>query len=52
MIKKADFNCSVDTNHYKFRHYITDFSLYVNGNRVSSEGLNLDMDHEKSLLWA
>ena len=49
MIKNTDFNGSVDTNPYKFRHYyISECSLYVNGWRVPSEGLSLDMDHEKS----
>jgi len=38
----------VDTNPYKFRHDISEFSLYVNGRRVPSEGLSLDMDHEKT----
>ena len=49
IIKNTDFNGSVDTNPYKFRHYdISEFSLYVNGRRVPSEGLSLDMDHEKT----
>jgi len=49
MIKNSDFNCSVDTNPYKFRHYdFSNFSVYVNGRRVTSEGLSLDMDHEKT----
>ena len=46
MIKNPDFNGSMDTNSYIFRH-ISVFSLYVNGRRVPSEGLSLDMDHEK-----
>ena len=49
MIKNADFNGSVDTNPYKFRHYyMSEFSLYVNGKRVPSEGLSQDMDNEKT----
>ena len=52
MIKYSDFNGSVDTNSYNFKHYISEFSLYVNGKRVPNEGLTLDMDHEKRLLWA
>ena len=45
----TDFNGSVDTNPYKFRHYHTsELSLYVNGKRVPSEGLTLDMDHKKT----
>ena len=51
-IKKADFNGSIVTNPYKFRHYIVEFSLCVNGKCVPSEGLTLDMDDEKCLLWA
>jgi hypothetical protein len=48
MIKNTDFNGSVDTNPYKFKYDIREFSLYVNGSRVPSEGLSLDMDHEKT----
>jgi len=49
MIKNTDFNGSAETNPYKFRHYdISEFSLYVNGRRVPSEGLSLDMYHEKT----
>ena len=52
MIKITDFNGSVDTNPYKFRHYdISEFSMYVIGRRVPSKGLSLDMDHEKRLSW-
>ena len=50
LIKNNDFNSSMDTNPYKFRHYdISEFSQYVNGRRVPSESLPLDMDHEKGL---
>ena len=49
MIKNSEFNVSVYINPYKFRHYdVSNFSLYVNGRRVSSEGLPLEMDHEKT----
>jgi hypothetical protein len=49
MINNADFNGSVDTKPYKFRHYnIGEFSHYVHGNRLPSEGLTLDMDHERT----
>ena len=47
-IGNADFNGSVDSNSYKFRHDINEFSLYVNGKRVPSEGLTLNVDHEKT----
>jgi hypothetical protein len=37
------------TKPYKFRHYeMSVFSLYVNGKRVPSEDLTVDMDHEKT----
>ena len=37
----------LDTNPYKFRHNnISEFSLYVNGKLVPSEGLTLEMDYE------
>jgi hypothetical protein len=53
MIKNSDFNGSVETNPYKFGDYdFSEFSLYVNGRCVPSEGLSLDTDHEKRLLWA
>jgi len=53
MIKNSEFNGSVDTNPYKFRHYdIIEISPYVNGRRVPSEGLSLVMDHEKRLSLA
>jgi hypothetical protein len=45
MMKNADFNGSVHTSPYKFRHYDSEISLYVNGKRVPSEGLTLDMDN-------
>ena len=49
MIKDTEFNGSVDTTPYKFRHYdISELSLYVNGRRVPREGLSLDMDHKKT----
>ena len=32
MVKNADFIGTMDTNPYKYRHYISDFSLFVNGN--------------------
>jgi len=49
MIKNSDFNCSVDTNPYKLRHYdISNFSLYVNGRHVPREVLSLDMGREKT----
>ena len=52
MIKNANFNGSVNTNPYKFRHYdISEFLLYVNWKGVPSEGLTLDMDNEKNVSY-
>ena len=53
MIKNANFNGSLDTNPYKFRHDSSEYSLYVNGNRVPSEGHILGTDHEKTsdMVW-
>jgi len=48
MVKNADFIGTVDTNPYKFQHYISDFSLFVNGKQYSNEGLSLGLDHEKT----
>ena len=45
MIMNADFNGSVNTNPYKFRNYISEFSLYVNGKCVPSEGITLVVRH-------
>ena len=47
MIRNGDFIGSLEKNPYKFRHYdISDFPLFVNGERVPTEDLSLDMDHE------
>jgi hypothetical protein len=48
MIKNTYFNGLMDTNTYKFRHYISEFTLYVNVRRMPSEGSSLDMDNEKT----
>jgi len=50
IINNAEFNVSVDINPYKFGHYITEFSLYVNGKRVPIEVLSLDMDYKKTFV--
>ena len=52
MIKNADFNGSVDTNPYKFRHYDIELSLYVKGKLVPIEGLTRDMDHEETTVMS
>jgi len=49
MIKTADFIGSLYSNPYVLRHYnISDFSLFVNGKHVPSDGLSLAMYHEKT----
>jgi len=48
MVKNADFIGTMDTNSYKFQHYISDFSLYVNGKQYPNDGLSLGIDHEKT----
>ena len=49
MIKNTDFLGSRTTNPYNFRNYdLTNFALYVNGRQIPSEGLTLNMGHEKT----
>ena len=49
MIRNADVVGSQDTKPYNLRHYIIiDFSLLKSGKRVPSEGLSLNIDHEKT----
>ena len=45
-VKNTDLNGSLESNPYKFQHYISDFSLFVNGKNYLIEGLTLGMDHE------
>jgi hypothetical protein len=53
MIKNEDFLGSLDTNPYNFRHYdLSNFALYVNGKQIPSEGLSVDMGHEKTSVIA
>jgi len=48
MVKKADFIGTMDTEPYKFQHYIRDFSLFVDGKHNPNEGRSLGMDHENT----
>ena len=48
MVKNANFVATIDTNPYNFHHYISDFSLFVNGKQYPNEGRSLGMDHEKT----
>jgi len=38
----------MDSNPYKFQHYISDFSPFVNGKQYPNEGLSMGTDHEKT----
>jgi len=48
VVKNPDFIGSLDSNLYKFQHYISDFSLFANGKQFPNEGLSLGMDDEKT----
>jgi len=51
MVKNKDFVCSLDTNPFYFNHFnLNPFTLYYNGRPIPSEGLALDMGHEKTCL--
>jgi len=52
MIKNADFIGTVDTNSYKFQHYlIGDFSLFVNGKQYPNEGYLWAWIMKRPLEW-
>jgi len=49
MVKYTEFLVSVTMIPYHFRHYdLSSFALNVNGRQVSTQGLSLGMDHEKT----
>jgi len=49
MVKNTDFLGSINTNIYFFRQYdLSYFPLYVNGKQIPTEGLALNMGHEKT----
>jgi len=51
MVQNKDFLGSFDTNLYYFRHFdINHFLLYYNGKPIPSEGLQIEMVHEKTLV--
>jgi hypothetical protein len=53
VINKKDFLGSLDTNPYYFRHYdLSHFTLFYNGKPIHSEGLPMNMDHEKTSVLA
>jgi len=48
MMKNTDFLGSINTNPYFFRHYdLRYFALNVNGKQIPTEGLALNIGHEK-----
>jgi hypothetical protein len=49
MVRNTDFLGTTDSNPFKFKHYdLERFAMYVNGNQIPSEGLSLDISHEKT----
>ena len=53
MVKNTDFLGSLDTNPYNFRHYdIRLFTIFYNGKPITSEGLPINMGHEKTSVVA
>jgi hypothetical protein len=47
--KNTDFLGSVDWNPFRFPYFdITNFALYFNGKQIPSDGLSINMDHEKT----
>jgi hypothetical protein len=49
MIKNKGFTGSLDSNPFYFNHFnLNHFTLYYNGRPIPSEGLSLDMSHEKT----
>jgi len=48
-VKNTDFLGSMNTNPYFLRHYdLSYFALNVNGKQIPTEGLALNMGHEKT----
>jgi len=51
MVKNTDFLDTADSNPFKFRHYdLQHFAMYVGGKQIPSEGLSLDIIHEKAFV--
>jgi hypothetical protein len=49
LVKNKNFLGSLDTNPFNFRHYdMRDFSLYINGTQIPSEGLHTYTGREKT----
>ena len=53
MIKNKEFLGSLDTNPYYFRHLdLSHFTLFYNGKPIPSDGLPMNMGHEKTSVLA
>jgi len=49
MIANTEFLGTINTNPYKFQHFgLRTFVMYVNGRKIPSKGLNIDLGHEKT----
>ena len=49
VVKNTDFLSSMNTNSYYFRHYdLSYLALNVNGEQIPTEGLAVNMGHEKT----
>jgi len=49
MVKNTDFLGTAESKPFKFRHYdLEHFAMYVEGKQIPSEGLSLNMSHEKT----
>jgi len=49
MLANKDFVGSTDTNPYRLQHFgLRNLAMFVNGNQIPGEGLNLDNGHEKT----
>jgi hypothetical protein len=48
MTGNTNFSGTPDTNPFEFKHYDLEyFAIYMNGQQIPSEGLSIDMSHEK-----
>jgi len=53
MIKNKDFTGSLDSNPFYFNHFhLKHFALFYNASPIPSEGLALNMSHEKTSVLA
>lgn len=53
MVKNSAFSGTVDSNPYDLHHFtLNSFTMYVNGQQIPSEGLNISTDHQKTTTLA